>query len=344
MPAETLKTRRDNMGQTKRELVEAALQGKPADRVPVGFWHHFLQDQRHADALSDPKAWEDNIQGHESFCRSWDPDFIKVMTDGFFLYPHPELHGLRSIRDASHIRPLGHSSPWIQKQIELCRILTDKYKDQKMVFYNLFSPARCIEFQQTGDDAKAAVVRFMKEDPEALKYVMDVLAEDVADLAQSVIQEGGADGVYLSVQNIPSPEMTEERYREFIAPSEIRVLKTANEASSHQILHICGYMGCHNDLSWYKDYPFEAVNWAVVFEGVPLEEGRRIFGGRTVIGGFDNTETGVLYRGSREEIEKETRRILADSGRDGVILGADCTVPKDIDPRHFEWVRETAAR
>ena len=77
------------MGQTKRELVEAALQGKPADRVPVGFWHHFLQDQRHADALSDPKAWEDNIQGHESFCRSWDPDFIKVMTDGFFSVSPP---------------------------------------------------------------------------------------------------------------------------------------------------------------------------------------------------------------------------------------------------------------
>ena len=99
------------MGQTKRELVEAALQGKPADRVPVGFWHHFLQDQRHADALSDPKAWEDNIQGHESFCRSWDPDFIKVMTDGFFCIPtrscmDSALSGMRpiSVRWGIHLR------------------------------------------------------------------------------------------------------------------------------------------------------------------------------------------------------------------------------------------------
>ena len=31
------------MAQTKRELVKAALDCKPVDRVPVGFWHHFWQ-------------------------------------------------------------------------------------------------------------------------------------------------------------------------------------------------------------------------------------------------------------------------------------------------------------
>ncbi len=32
------------MAQTKRELVQAALDCKPVDRIPVGFWHHFLAD------------------------------------------------------------------------------------------------------------------------------------------------------------------------------------------------------------------------------------------------------------------------------------------------------------
>lgn len=89
------------MAQTKRELVKAALDCRPADRVPVGFWHHFLADQRHADALADPSAWKDNLAGHESFYQSWHPDFMKVMTDGFFLYPHQQLHDLKSIRDAA---------------------------------------------------------------------------------------------------------------------------------------------------------------------------------------------------------------------------------------------------
>lgn len=75
------------MAQTKRELVQAALDCKPVNRVPVGFWHHFLADQRHADALADHSAWGDNLAGHDTFYRSWHPDFMKIMTDGFFLYP-----------------------------------------------------------------------------------------------------------------------------------------------------------------------------------------------------------------------------------------------------------------
>lgn len=61
-----------------------------------------------------------------------------------------------------------------------------------------------------------------------------------------------------------------------------------------------------------------------------------------MIGGFDNNPEGVLYSGSREEVEAETKKILDKAGTKGVILGADCTVPKDIDPVRFEWVREAA--
>lgn len=331
------------MAQTKRELVKAALDCKPVNRVPVGFWHHFLADQRHADALAHHSAWVDNLAGHDRFYKSWKPDFVKIMTDGFFLYPHEQLHDLKSIRDAENIKPLGRDSEWIQKQVELCGILTERYGKEVMVFYNLFAPTRCIEFQQTGSDAKTVITRFMKEDPEALKEVMAVLTEDIATLAKAVIADGHADGIYLSVQNIPHPDMTYEKYREFITPSEIAVLEAANSVSDYNLLHICGYMGCHNDLTWYRDYPFKAVNWAVAFEGVPLEKGEEIFNHRCVIGGFDNNPEGVLYSGTREEVEKETVHILEKAGTRGVILGADCTVPKDIDPERFNWVRDAAA-
>lgn len=327
---------------TKRELVQKALDCQPVERVPVGFWHHFLADQRHADALKDETAWRDNLAGHEAFYQSWHPDFVKIMTDGFFLYPHEQLHDLKSIRDAAGIKPLGRDSAWVQKQVELAGILTERYGKEVMVFYNLFAPARCIEFQQSGADAKTVIAGFMKEDPEALKEVMAVLTEDIATLAKAVIAEGHADGVYLSVQNIPHPAMTEEKYKEFISPSEIAVLEAANSVSKNNLLHICGYMGCHNDVTWYKDYPFKAVNWAVVFDQVSLAEGKKIFGGRCVIGGFDNNPEGVLYSGTKEAVEKETKAILAESGRQGVILGADCTVPKDIDPKRFDWVRDAA--
>lgn len=50
----------------------------------------------------------------------------------------------------------------------------------------------------------------------------------------------------------------------------------------------------------------------------------------------------MIYRGSREEIEEETKKILDEVGTTGVILGADCTIPRDTDVNHLAWVREAA--
>lgn len=93
-------------------------------------------------------------------------------------------------------------------------------------------------------------------------------------------------------------------------------------------------------MTWYADYDVKTINWAAVVEKVTLEEGRKIFGNRCALGGFDNTEDGILYKGTKEEIVKETKRLLTNAGQQGIILGADCTVPRDTKWEHFRWVRE----
>ena len=73
-----------------------------------------------------------------------------------------------------------------------------------------------------------------------------------------------------------------------------------------------------------------------------VEEGRKIFGNRAVAGGFANTTDGVLYSGTEEQIKAETKRILSAAGSRGVILGADCTIPRGTPASHIQWVREAA--
>ena len=86
----------------------------------------------------------------------------------------------------------------------------------------------------------------------------------------------------------------------------------------------------------------EVINFASVVEGVSLSEGKKIFSGKAVIGGFANTKKGILYTGTKEEVQAETKKILKKAGTTGIILGADCTIPKDIDFERLEWVREAA--
>lgn len=171
---------------------------------------------------------------------------------------------------------------------------------------------------------------------------LGVIARNTELLAEAVIAEGGADGIYLSVQTIQDKRIGEDLYSEVIAPAELSVLTAANAAGGKNILHVCGYEGARNNLSLFKNYPAKALNFASAVEGVSLTEAKKIFGGRAVIGGFANTKDGVLYSGTKAEVQAETKRLIKAAGRTGIILGADCTVPKDIAFERFEWVREAA--
>ena len=75
--------------------------------------------------------------------------------------------------------------------------------------------------------------------------------------------------------------------------------------------------------------------------------GRKYFGMRPVMVGFDNRKNGLLYCGSQAQVEEETRRIIEMYRRtfgstDTLILGADCSFLTDFSPERFRWVLDTA--
>ena len=152
------------------------------------------------------------------------------------------------------------------------------------------------------------------------------------------------EGVYLSTQQIQDGRVDGASYRRYIEPSTVKVLEAANAAGGQNILHICGFEGASNDLELFKDYPAQVFNWATHHEGVSLAEGRRLFGGQTVLGGFENGRAALLNTGSRAELEAETKRLLAETGSQGVILGADCTVPDDFEVERLDWICQAASQ
>ena len=329
------------MSQTKKELVQAALNNQLVDRVPVGFWFHYLADEANANALIDPNLARQNIAGHRVFYERFNPDFIKLMSDGYFIYPNEGLQKVTTVQDLRNIHPLGPNHPWIEKQVELVKNLQEIFGNEVLTFYNIFAPARYLEWSLP-TYGKNLIGDFIAEDKEVFKAALAVVAEDVASLSERIIKDGGADGIYFSVQNIDDSRITSFVYKDVIEPGEQTVLAAANAVSDNNILHICGYEGHHNDLSWYTNYKVKAYNWASKVENISLEEGKKTFSGKAVIGGFGNAKDDVLYSGTEKSITDETTRILKNTGRTGVILGADCTVSGTIDLQHLEWVRQAA--
>lgn len=325
----------------KKQLVLDALNNKPTERVPVGFWFHYTKNEM-LPVSENPEMRKENLDGHKKFVQEFKPDFVKLMSDGYFFEPKTAkfLHNVKSAKELYELKPVSKDDSWITEQVSLVKELTSSFGNEVLTFYNIFAPATAFKWSVEGTDKKLA--QFIKEDKYAVLYALSVIAKNTQAVAEAVISEGKADGIYLSVQTIQDAFVGPDLYAEIISPSELSVLNAAIGAGGKNILHVCGYEGARNNLSLFKNYPANAVNFASVVEGVSLAEAKKIFGGKTIIGGFANTTDGILFSGTKEEIQAETKRLLKDSGRTGIILGADCTIPRGTDLQHLEWIREAA--
>ena len=254
---------------SKRELVLKAFRGEPVDRVPVGFWHHFTSEDEWLAGFGNQAIIDKNLAGHQAFLAEVKPDFIKLMSDGYFSYPNERLKKVQSIKVLADIEPLGADHPWISEQVELVQKIRAGFTEDLVAIYNIFAPVTYFKWLvgkvAGGDDI---IADFLAEDAVLTKRVLDVIAQDIAALTERIIKEAGADGIYLSVQSIQDARVSAEDYKAFIAPSELAVLEAANAAGGVNILHICGYEGARNDVHLFTDYPAQVITWAVGPEGI----------------------------------------------------------------------------
>ena len=311
-----------------RERVLACMNHLTVDRPPVGFWFHFSDEQKMGAAC---------VQAHLDYYNHVDVDLAKIMCDGYFDYPNPLAQSVQKASDWYHLKPLGKNHPFLREQVDRAKAVKDGLKDDMCVFYNVFAPFSSIRYG-TSDEL---VMAHLREDPQAVAYALGIIAEDNSTLCELLMTEAGCDGIYYCVQGGEKDRMTGETYRAYITPSDKAVLSHANKFSPYNILHCCGWAGIPNRLENWQDYPAKVINWAVFIEEMDLVRGRAFFGGKTVLGGCDNRKTGVLYTGSKAEVQSFVRKLVSSFDQDtGYMIGADCTLPADIDKKRIQWVIE----
>lgn len=310
----------------KRERVLNALNCQPVDRPPVGFWFHFPEEEGLGQAC---------IDAHLNYYNNIDVDMAKVMCDSYFAYPITI--NVEKASDWNNLKPLGKDHPFIREQVERVKGVKAGLKDDMCVYYNIIAPFSGLR-NGTSDDL---IMEHLKEDPDAIMHALDAVAEDLATLAELCITEAGCDGVYLNVQGGEKDRFTYEEYQKWIAPSDLKVINRANALSDVNILHCCGWAGIPNRLENWKEYPAKAVNWAIYIEDLKLADGKEFFGNRAVLGGFDNRKDSLIVNGTKEEVKAFTKG-LAKEIPVGLLIGADCTLPGDIDRERIGWVVEAA--
>ena len=77
---------------------------------------------------------------------------------------------------------------------------------------------------------------------------------------------------------------------------------------------------------------------------------KRLYGDKAVLGGFETLHLneqmteykGILYTGTKEEVQEYTRELIRFCGKRGLMLGGDCTIASYLDYERIRWVVEAA--
>lgn len=290
----------------KVERVRAAIAGKKVDRVPASFWFHFTPDKHHGKA---------SVQAHLDYYRESNVDFLKVMNE----HPYRANVDIASPADWRRVRPAPLSSDFYQEQIDEVKMILDELQDDCLVIVTIFGP-----FRSGNNTSGDKVTDHLKADPLAVSQGLAAIGESLAEFAVALIDAGAA-GIYYSAQGGEQDRFTEFEFLQYIKPHDLTVLNAIDGKGEFNLLHICkDYIR----LPLYADYPAHVVNWAATKHNMSLVEGRTLFK-RTICGGMD--DRGVMVDGSHEEIEEAVQAVIKEFGTEGLIIGADCTLPTDID-------------
>ena len=304
----------------KRERMEALFNQRETDYVPAGFWFHY------------PASYtvEQHLEGHLKLFYETDQDIIKLMDDNFGNFLTQGIR-IEKASDWRHITLPGRSCTHYRRMEELIKRMADKAGRDAMIFPTMWSPFKIASFTYVfSGSSDEKFMRHCKEDPDSVSAGVQAIADTLEDWAEGFL-DAGADGLYYSGQFSEPGRFSQKEWETLVMPSDLQILNRVHaRKEKYNIVHICGEAE-HNFTASperYKKYPGDLFNWDVHRDHFTLEQGREYFG-KPVLGGLDNH--GILIHGSAEDIAGETRRIIGSFGKKGLMIGADCTVPADID-------------
>lgn len=290
----------------KKQRMEAFINNRPCDRVPVGFWHHFVSFHNHYN-WNIPEIYDTILNGQKKYIYEVNPDFLKIMSDGFFGHPNVCRKVITDVDGLKEIKSVGEHHPWITEQVKYVKKICDYAGKDLYKYYSLFSPLQYIRlrFEEYDEDFEK-FVRLLRQHPEEMKNAALNIANDIRILLQKLFQETSIDGIFYSVQAVQDATFTPQMHKEFVEPLDLMIMEEIKKYSDNIILHICGYGHYKNDLCLYSNYPAKIFNWAVHTENISLAEGKKIFKGKAVLGGFDNNPDTLLYKASEEDLKKKS--------------------------------------
>lgn len=307
----------------KYERVMNVLEGKENDYTPSGFWLHFPKEN--VDTL------DKNIKEHIKFLEETDIDLFKVMNENEFRSKEK----IEDSKDWLRVPLYNEEHPLLKNQKELLTKLVEINNKNTVILGTVhgivasLSHSSGISYTSSPEIMKKHFV----EDKESIMQALNNIAESTINMAR-ITAQSGVDGIYYAALGGERSKFTDEEFEKYIKPVEMRVFNEIRKMTKLLVLHVCKD---NVELKRYQDYPFDVLNWGINETTYTLDDGFELFKDKVIMGGFDD-RSGILVEANKEEIEAKTNEILNDMKGKKFILGADCTLPTEIEYSRIKWV------
>jgi uroporphyrinogen decarboxylase len=171
----------------------------------------------------------------------------------------------------------------------------------------------------------------IKEDPDEVKKGMEIITDSLMIFVKECVRLG-VDGFYTSTEGYEGfRSLGPDLFGECIKPFDLALMQEIERTCTFNILHICDILGHYDDLSVFLDYPGHVINYGhrLGSKEITAKEVSRMFD-RPSMGGM--VRNGVIATGDDDEIRRTVGKVLTDKP-DKFILGADCTLPGEVDQK-----------
>ena len=287
--------------------------GKKQEYVPAGFFLHFDETFHKGQPAIDK---------HMEYFRYTGMDFVKIQYEDTFP-PNPDI---KAPKDWASIPYL--TKDFYQNQLDIVAGLVKAAKSEALVIMTLYSPLMMTRHMTRN---LKLVSSHIKENPDKFIKGMEIITDSLMIFVKECIRLG-VDGFYTSTQGYESTgSLGPDLFSKCIKPFDLALMAEADRSCIFNILHVCDYAGEYDDLTPFMDYPGHVVNFGHRL-GSKAITGKEIFRmfDRPFMGGMDRN--GVIANGSEADIQKSVEEVLANKP-DKFILGADCTLPGEIDQK-----------
>lgn len=287
------------------------------DQLTAGFWIHFPPQ-----AASGPAA----VQTHLDYFAQTGVDVAKVMCENL----QPDVGLLTSVDQWSEVMPMRAGDERFEDQVEIVRAVRQGLGAGPVVIATIHSlVASAFHASGREDDYERdrhIIADHLRTAPATMKAVFERLADSLTELGDACLR-AGADGIYLAALGGEGDFLTAAEHAEFIAPLESAMLDHFNQAADYNVLHICKE---NLDLSRYRDYRPQIVNWSVKAPNPSLAEGFQIFDESIILGGIDNRDPRLSTdaAASIRQMVGEVVQLVPDRSR--YVVGADCTLESSV--------------